>query len=128
MSAQEMTETKTETETETTTWTGPVNEEGNPTGKGELRLDGKIIYSGNIENGTFHDKKAWALMGNISDEFTGYVGFVGEFVRGLPYGPCNIYPEVNNPDSKIEGMMIAGKFVRPAFKGSKMYFADVNHI
>ena len=124
MSAQAMTETKTET----TTWTGPVNEEGNPTGKGILRLNNTIIYSGNIENNEFHDKKAWALMCNISDEFPGYVGFVGEFVHGFPYGPCNIYTEVNNPDSKIEGMMIAGKFVRPAFKGSKMYFADVNHI
>ena len=113
---------------ETDSWSGSLDKNGIPIGKGELRLDGKIIYSGNIENGTFHDKKAWALMLNISDEFTGYVGFVGEFVRGLPYGPCNIYPEVNNPDSKIEGMMIAGKFVRPAYEGSKMYFSEVKKI
>jgi hypothetical protein len=121
MSAQQ----KTSENSKIHSWSGTFDKNGDPTGKGILRIYNKIIYAGNIENGEPHDDKAWVLMLNISDEFTGYVGFVGEFVHGLPYGPCNIYPEVNNPDSKIEGMMIAGKFVRPAYEGSKMHFSDV---
>ena len=107
------------------TWTGNFNEDGLPTGKGKLYKNENLIYVGNMTNGKRNDEKAWAYLFNISTKYPGWIGFVGTFANGHHYGPCNIYPEVNNPKSKIEGMMINGKFVEPAYPGSKMVFTEV---
>jgi hypothetical protein len=117
-----------ETESKTgliTTWDGPFDEDGFPEGKGILRRNGYMVYAGKMVGGIPNDEKAWTLMYDISDKYPGWVGFVGTFVNGHPYGPCNIYPNAKDEKSIVRGTMIEGKFVEPAYTGSNMCFSEV---
>jgi hypothetical protein len=98
---------------------------GLPHGKGMLEENGGLIYVGNMEAGKRHDNKAWALMENISEEYPGAVGVVGRFYNDMIMGPCNMYPNPNDPSSKVSGIMEGGgRFYKPMYQGSGLFITQ----
>lgn len=97
---------------------------GLPHGKGKLEKNGGLIYFGNMEAGKRHDPKAWALMCNISEEYPGSVGVVGNFHTDWIMGPCNMYPNPNEQSSRVSGIMEGGRFSKPIFPGSGLFITQ----
>ena len=104
------------------------NLEGLPNGKGKLEKNGELIYFGNMEAGKRHDTKAWALMKNISEEYPGSVGVVGNFHTDWIMGPCNMYSDPNDPTSRVSGIMEGGRFYKSMYPGSGLFITQYGKI